>query len=466
MFVEPRGAGSAEAFRSVLTAYRASCLQATVPDPITGIVGRGGLLLSVCRGKASEGMDFRDHEARCVCMVGIPYASTFEPRVRLQRDFLDETARADAAAARAAGRTATNDLLTGSEWYHTSAARAANQAVGRVVRHAEDWGAVVLLDERFGANPMRQSLSKWVQESLITHAKFGGALGSLAKFFKDRTTAGPSSSRPPPVGTEDALAGTFNLKRPRPSDMTASVASAPGAAAAIGVPLTQAQAMPMPKLRATEGSAANDRNPSLMEAVQRVRAERAAKATSEKPHSEPQEEKQIADAHKRREAEAARREAAAKNPALQLVAKMRRRLPPGVFLEIQELLRGLKAHTIHFKMLLKELARLLVDEATPATAAAGAGGSGAPSKCTSPYRDILGDLALFVQAGSSAETKLRAEAFSFFLANLDRGLGGQQAVKEAVSEVRRMHAAADARACRSSVAPTQGGGCFVICIVV
>lgn len=34
---------------------------------------RGAVLLGVCRGRLSEGMDFSDNAARCVLVVGIPY---------------------------------------------------------------------------------------------------------------------------------------------------------------------------------------------------------------------------------------------------------------------------------------------------------------------------------------------------------------------------------------------------------
>ena len=39
--------------------------------------------------------------------------------------------------------------------------RALNQAVGRVIRHRHDWGAVLLLDARFQQPRSQQQLSKW-----------------------------------------------------------------------------------------------------------------------------------------------------------------------------------------------------------------------------------------------------------------------------------------------------------------
>ena len=34
---------------------------------------RGAILMGVCRGRISEGLDFSDNAARCVIVVGIPY---------------------------------------------------------------------------------------------------------------------------------------------------------------------------------------------------------------------------------------------------------------------------------------------------------------------------------------------------------------------------------------------------------
>jgi hypothetical protein len=39
--------------------------------------------------------------------------------------------------------------LTGDDWYKQQASRAVNQAMGRVIRHLHDFGAIILADERF-----------------------------------------------------------------------------------------------------------------------------------------------------------------------------------------------------------------------------------------------------------------------------------------------------------------------------
>lgn len=38
--------------------------------------------------------------------------------------------------------------ISGQSWYVQSACRAVNQAMGRVIRHHKDWGAIFLLDAR------------------------------------------------------------------------------------------------------------------------------------------------------------------------------------------------------------------------------------------------------------------------------------------------------------------------------
>lgn len=47
----------------------------------------GGLLMAVCRGKVSEGIDFADHHARTVVLVGIPFPNVKDPKVNLKKNY-------------------------------------------------------------------------------------------------------------------------------------------------------------------------------------------------------------------------------------------------------------------------------------------------------------------------------------------------------------------------------------------
>ena len=146
---------------------------------------QGAILLAVCRGKASEGIDFSDAMCRCVIIVGIPYAPFTDLKISLRRQYLDKRAKQQEelnerlALASARGQDVLlvrrDDLplasitnihsapLNGSEWYTISAHRAVNQSVGRVIRHKDDFGTILLMDERYTAISSIQRLSKWMQ---------------------------------------------------------------------------------------------------------------------------------------------------------------------------------------------------------------------------------------------------------------------------------------------------------------
>lgn len=71
--VEPRASGAE--FSAELTKYYNGAKSFT-----------GAILLAVCRGKASEGVDFTDHYARAVIVIGIPYPNVY--LLALYRSFL------------------------------------------------------------------------------------------------------------------------------------------------------------------------------------------------------------------------------------------------------------------------------------------------------------------------------------------------------------------------------------------
>ncbi|KFP80428.1 Fanconi anemia group J protein, partial [Apaloderma vittatum] len=131
----------------------------------------GALLIAVCRGKVSEGLDFCDENARAVITIGIPFPNVKDLQVELKRKYNDQHKN-------------TRGLLPGSQWYEIQAYRALNQALGRCIRHRNDWGALILVDDRFRNNPNKYitGLSKWIRQQIKHHENFSSALESLQEF--------------------------------------------------------------------------------------------------------------------------------------------------------------------------------------------------------------------------------------------------------------------------------------------
>jgi len=124
---------------------------AAIDEPVPGGTG-GGMLLAVCRGKLSEGVDFADAACRAVVITGLPLPPFHDARVVLKRQYLD-----------ACRRQGGSDHLDGNTWYSQQALRAINQAVGRVIRHVHDYGAVLLCDSRFREQRNLGGLSLWLR---------------------------------------------------------------------------------------------------------------------------------------------------------------------------------------------------------------------------------------------------------------------------------------------------------------
>ncbi|XP_075760829.1 Fanconi anemia group J protein [Pelodiscus sinensis] len=144
----------------------------------------GALLIAVCRGKVSEGLDFSDDNARAVITIGIPFPNVKDLQVELKRKYNDQYSK-------------TRGLLPGSQWYEIQAYRALNQALGRCIRHKKDWGALMLVDDRFRSNPNKYitGLSKWIRQQIQHHENFNSALDSLDAFAKKNQVDTGSSAQ-------------------------------------------------------------------------------------------------------------------------------------------------------------------------------------------------------------------------------------------------------------------------------
>lgn len=110
-------------------------------------IGRGAILLSVARGKVSEGIDFENHYGRCVLLFGIPFLYTESRSLKAKLAFLREKHKIQE-----------NDFLS------FDAMRMAAQCVGRVLRGKADYGVMILADKRYNRYDKRGKLPKWINQ--------------------------------------------------------------------------------------------------------------------------------------------------------------------------------------------------------------------------------------------------------------------------------------------------------------
>jgi Rad3-related DNA helicase len=133
---------------------------------------RGAFLLTVMRGKFSEGIDFKDNMCRAMVIVGVP----FPPQ---SVEIHDKQRYIDASE---------NKVMDSREWYVVQGMKAVNQAIGRVVRHPGDYGGIFLVDKRYSSRQQLKScLPGWFERVDI------GEFNLLAyrAFFQNRSGEEP-----------------------------------------------------------------------------------------------------------------------------------------------------------------------------------------------------------------------------------------------------------------------------------
>lgn len=135
VFVEPRDAREAE-----------ESLRAFLSLPESG---ESGLLLAVCGGKWSEGLDYRGELLRGAMVIGLPLAPFNQVRKMIieyfRRRFGEE-----------------GEFIC----YTLPAINRAQQALGRVLRTPEDRGVLILGEKRFLEKRVMHGLPGWMKEEI------------------------------------------------------------------------------------------------------------------------------------------------------------------------------------------------------------------------------------------------------------------------------------------------------------
>ncbi|GJQ13595.1 hypothetical protein GpartN1_g5386.t1 [Galdieria partita] len=131
---------------------------------------QGALFLAVCRGKVSEGIDFKDEFARGVIIVGLPFPNLRDLQVIQKKEYNDRY-------------SASRKLLSGQRWYALQAFRSLNQAIGRCIRHKNDYGVIILLDKRYTRKETLSNLPKWLAQQIRMATCHEEAIAMISRFI-------------------------------------------------------------------------------------------------------------------------------------------------------------------------------------------------------------------------------------------------------------------------------------------
>ena len=136
--------------------------------------GNGAILFSVIGGKMSEGINFSNEMARCVMVIGLPYPNIADPEIQEKMALMDRS----------------GNIVKGRAYYQNLCLRAVNQSVGRAIRHAQDYAAILLLDRRYTTDQrIRSGLPAWLKRGETSPVDDHGTnvqqrLDSLQQFFQ------------------------------------------------------------------------------------------------------------------------------------------------------------------------------------------------------------------------------------------------------------------------------------------
>ncbi|KAF2858889.1 DNA repair helicase [Piedraia hortae CBS 480.64] len=152
---------------------------------------RGAMLLSVIGGKLSEGINFADDLGRCVVVVGLPFPNLDTPEWKTRMRYLEAKAAERGEARGSASKEHAENVCM----------RSVNQAIGRVIRHKDDWASIVLLDARYGREGIQAKLPGWIRASLSTTAptKAEKVMQGVASFSDMHEAVRPGRLQPSTV---------------------------------------------------------------------------------------------------------------------------------------------------------------------------------------------------------------------------------------------------------------------------
>ena len=137
----------------------------------------GAILFSVMGGKMSEGINFANDMARAVLVVGLPYPDITDPVLKEKMSSLDRNYRSLGTG------------ITGQSYYQNLCMRSVNQSIGRAIRHANDYAAIMLADFRYSSDArIWKGLPTWLKSGVPnqSNSSFATVLKDARSFFEEK----------------------------------------------------------------------------------------------------------------------------------------------------------------------------------------------------------------------------------------------------------------------------------------
>ena len=148
---------------------------------------RGALLLSVVNGSLSEGINFSDRLGRAVIVIGMPFPNPHSAEWKAKMEYIEQKTRerhhvagGSVIEAEKSGKAAAQSF------YENATMRAVNQAIGRAIRHKNDYAAILLIDRRYATERIQAKLPGWIKNSMKKPESVDNISRGLRNFFAGR----------------------------------------------------------------------------------------------------------------------------------------------------------------------------------------------------------------------------------------------------------------------------------------
>ncbi|KAL4434873.1 hypothetical protein ABPG74_021212 [Tetrahymena malaccensis] len=134
----------------------------------------GAILISVIGGRLSEGINFSDKLARCVVVFGMPYSNIKSAELIEKMNHYDSISKKN------------NFSFCGNDYYENLCMKSVNQAIGRSIRHKDDYSVILLIDQRFSQEKNLNRLSNWIRKRVKPANSFESTKRRIINFFEEK----------------------------------------------------------------------------------------------------------------------------------------------------------------------------------------------------------------------------------------------------------------------------------------